>query len=197
VLARLLRDQGNDVSLHDPYVRPGDQNLSRWDLEREFTRDLAAAVRDAEIAFMCTGHVDYRHALPVLLANDSKLVGVVDGCNLFHRSQFSAGRPGYTGIGRGAGAPVREFVDFVEQSFRAVERGVANEVADLIDFFNREFAEDEFNTVAFEDVQRIAGTCVTGCTIVDPGPVDSHLTYQGFVPRLVRVAADRTSAVRA
>jgi hypothetical protein len=53
---------------------------------------------------------------------------------------------------------------------------------------NENYADDDFNKIDFSEVQRIAGTCVTGCDIVDPGPIADLPEYQGFVPRLVRCA---------
>ena len=53
--------------------------------------------------------------------------------------------------------------------FRAVETGAANEVAELVRFLNERYAPTSFNRVDFSDVQRIAGTCPTGCAIVNEG----------------------------
>jgi hypothetical protein len=117
------------------------------------------------------------------------LRGVVDGCNLFRRSGFAAGPVGYTGIGRGVRQPEAAFTDFVYDSFRVVERGVANELARLIGFLNEHFAGDRFNQVEFGDVQRLAGTCVTGCQIADPATVGRPPVYRGFVSRLSQLAA--------
>jgi hypothetical protein len=61
-------------------------------------------------------------------------------------------------------------------------------VAAFVDFANANFAEDDFNKADFKEVQRIAGTCVTGCDIVDPGPIKNMPEYKGFVPRLVKCA---------
>jgi hypothetical protein len=43
--------------------------------------------------------------------------------------------------------------------------------------------------VRFSDVQRIAGTCVTGCGIVTPGPVHPPRGTSGFSSSLVAIAA--------
>ena len=69
-----------------------------------------------------------------------------------------------------------------------MERGVANELKAYIEFANKNYAPDDFNKIKFNEVQRIAGTCVTGCEIVDPGPVESIPEYEGFTPRLVKCA---------
>ena len=85
-------------------------------------------------------------------------------------------------------APESDFIEFVYDGFRTMELGVANELDGFINFANDRFAEDDFNKVDFKEVQRIAGTCVTGCEIVDPGPIDDLPEYKGFVPRLVKCA---------
>jgi hypothetical protein len=122
-----------------------------------------------------------------LLKLAPKLKGVFDGCNLFKRSDFD-GNMRYAGIGRGNGSPEGAFADFVYDGFRIMERGVANEVEAFVNFANERFAEDDFNRIDFKQVQRIAGTCVTGCDIADPGPINELAQYKGFVPRLVRCA---------
>jgi len=80
------------------------------------------------------------------------------------------------------------FIDFTHDGFRIMERGVANEVAAFVDFANERFVRDDFNRVDFKEVQRIAATCVTGCDIVDPGPISDLPDYNGFIPRLAKCA---------
>lgn len=188
-LARLLRDRGAAVTLHDPYVHPADQNLTRAGLAEVFTRDLSAAVAGAEVLVMCTAHRAYLDGREALFAAAPKAVGVVDACNLWRREDVA--RPGldFIGLGRGAKAPDAALVDDVVTGFRAVERGVANEVAAVVRFLNGRYAKDAFNEVRFADVQRIAGTCVTGCVIVDPGPVERPTFASGFTSSLVDVAS--------
>jgi hypothetical protein len=115
------------------------------------------------------------------------LKGVFDGCNLFKKSDFNSSF-GYTGIGRGSGAPDDAFIEFVHDGFRIMEYGVANELKAYIDFANENYADDDFNKIDFTEAQRIAGTCVTGCKIINPGPIVDLPEYQGFVPRLVKCA---------
>ena len=55
-------------------------------------------------------------------------------------------------------------------------------------FANERYANDDFNKVDFSEVQRTAGTCITGCHIVDPGPIASLPAYKGFSSRLVKCA---------
>ena len=75
------------------------------------------------------------------------------------------------------------------QGFRAAETGVGNEVDGLARFLNQRYAADGFNQVQFSEVQRIAGTCVTGCDIAAPGRVSEPSDKSGFRSRLVTVAA--------
>lgn len=188
VLARLLLDRGARVTLHDPHVYPTDQNLLRASLQGHFTRDLGAAVADAEVLFLCTAHKPYLDERVALLAQAKRAVGVVDGCNAWRASDVVRTGLGYTGIGRGTKAPSPALVAEVVEGFRAVEQGTANEVAGLVRFLNARFAPDAFNQVKFADVQRIAGTCVTGCAIVDEGKVTPVAGASGLDSRLVRVA---------
>jgi UDP-N-acetyl-D-mannosaminuronic acid dehydrogenase len=183
VLAQLLEQEGARVSIHDPYVKPDDQNLKRTGLTARFTNDLRAALADAEVLVFCVAHRDYIDAASILpLA--SLAVGIVDGCNLLPRPQD---RPpvGYSGIGRGRSAPSLELTDAVLTGFRAVERGVANELERLIQFLNQAYAGTPFERVRFPEVQRMAATCGTGCRIVEPGAIEPMPSAPGFASRLV------------
>lgn len=184
-LARLLLNRGARVTIQDPYVYPTDQNLKRHGLAELFTRDLEEAVAPADVLIMCTGHRVYLEQRPMLLRAARRAEGVVDGCNLWQAGDVTGAGKRYTGIGRGAGRPPARLVEEVIAGFRAVETGVANEVAQLVEFLNRRYAADSFNAVRFSEVQRIAGTCVTGCAIVDPGEVVAPTTASGFHSRLV------------
>ena len=42
----------------------------------------------------------------------------------------------------------------------------------LIEFYNENYALDDFNKVKFTEVQKLAKTCSTGCEIADPVIVD-------------------------
>ncbi len=188
-LARLLLNIGARVTLHDPYVYPNDQNLRRYGLAELFTRDLASAVQPAEILIFCTAHRAYLEERTALFKAARRATGVFDACNLYRASDFTGGRLGYAGIGRGGQAPEAALVEEVFTGFRAMEVGLANEVKALIDFLNARYAGDAFNRVRFEDVQDIAGTCVTGCRIVDAGPLPVAASGDGFVSRLALLAA--------
>ncbi len=188
-LARQLIDLGAAVTIHDPYVYPTDQNLLKTNLSGVFTRDLAEAVAEAEVVVLCTGHREYIERRDELMAAAKALRGVVDACNLWHANDVTSRGVGYAGIGRGTAAPSSSLVDSVVAGFQAVEAGVANEVEALVTFLNSRYAADGFNRVKFGDVQRIAGTCVTGCRIVDPRPVAPALPAGGFSSRMVAVAA--------
>jgi hypothetical protein len=94
----------------------------------------------------------------------------------------------HAGIGRGRHKPSSALTDAVFAGFQAVEIGVANEVQALVQFLNARYADTEFNRISLEDVQRIAGTCPTGCAIVNPARVPTMPTVDGFQSRLVAVA---------
>jgi len=187
-LARELLGRGCRVAIHDPYVRPNDQNLLRFGLEGHFTTDLAQALAGAELLFFCTAHRPYAEGREALLSLAGSAKGVVDACNLYHRGDFAGGRLGYTGIGRGRQVPPAGFVEFVLAAFQAMERGTANELSATIDFLNEHYAHGEFNRIDIDEVRRIAGTCVTGCAIAPPGPVAAVAPFQGFLPLLTQMA---------
>ena len=191
VLAALLLEKGCQVTLHDPYVRPDDQNLLRTGLDRFFTRDVHDAVAEAEYLFFCTAHRAYLDEWDAIRRDARRAEGVFDGCNLFTHDAVGSGMR-YAGIGRGTHAPDSQLIDVVLRGFRTVERGVANELADLIELLNAEYAADDFNRADFHDVQRFAATCGTGCAIVDPGPFEESdtavLAASPFLSRLVSQA---------
>jgi UDP-N-acetyl-D-mannosaminuronic acid dehydrogenase len=182
-LAQLLLSRGCRVTIHDPYVKPDDQNLQRFGLTDLFTNDVGACVAQADLVIFCTAHRDYL-AVDEILRRGPQVSAVVDACNLMPDPEARAHLP-YYGIGRGKKAPPSPLVEAVWAGFKAVELGVANEVRSLIDFLNGAYAPTSFERVEFREVQRLAATCSTGCHIVDPGPVERLPRIQGFVSRLV------------
>ena len=183
-LAIELLKKNCEVVLHDPYVKTDDQNLLKFQVDGNFTNNLEEAVKDADYIFFGTAHQNYMDASAVL-NKANKLSGVVDACNLYQQSDIEALGYPYTGIGRGKQAPKPEFIDFVYQGFRIMERGLANEVNALVQFFNDHYANEAFNKVKFEDVQKLASSCNTGCEIVNTGSIDQLPEYEGFHSRLL------------
>ena len=188
-LAHILIEKGCSVTLHDPYVRPDDQKLMLFNLQDRFASEPEKALSKADYLFFCTAHKVYAQDFAGIAAMAPTAKGIVDGCNLYQRADAEQIGLSYAGIGRGLQNPTRDFIDFVYDSFRAMEKGVANEVNFLVDFLNTEYADSPFNQIKFEEVQHIAGTCVTGCAIVDPAPVTEAPSYDGFVTRLAACAA--------
>jgi UDP-N-acetyl-D-mannosaminuronic acid dehydrogenase len=188
-LAKHLLGKGCRITMHDPYVKADDQNLERFGLAGFFTRDLGAAVADADVVFFCTGHGAYKDELDGILAAVPQATAVIDGANLYRSAQFAGRKVGYAGIGRGTKPPPTGFAEFVEQSFRAMERGVANEVQGLIEFLNQRYAAGAFNEVTLDEVRRLGATCVTGCDIAATGPVTRAPEFNGFSTRLAACAA--------
>lgn len=195
-LAKLLLEAGANVRIHDPYVNPKDQNLQRLNLTAYFTNDLAEVLPEAELLIACVGHTDYIRQLEMINGSSPKLVAVVDACNLWSRSVFRD-ELRYTGIGRGTRRPTKELVDFVTQGFRAVEHGFSRELNDTIHFLNSHYAYGRFDQVSFKEVQKLAGTCSTGCRLADPVFTEPMEPLDGFLPTLVELACSRTLSARA
>jgi UDP-N-acetyl-D-mannosaminuronic acid dehydrogenase len=183
-LARLLRARRIAFTIHDPYVKQDDQNLQKFGLTEQFTNDLGAALRDAHLIVYCTAHRDYL-AVEDALRWAPHPVGIFDACNLLPEMKARPKNIAYGGIGQGRTASPRAFADQVYTGFKAVERGVANELSSLIDFLNESYAETPFERIEFREVQRLAATCGTGCAIVDPGPVEAVAATNGLASRLV------------
>jgi UDP-N-acetyl-D-mannosaminuronic acid dehydrogenase len=188
VLARLLLDRGSDISIHDPFVKPSDQNLAKLGLQRYFSNHLDKVLEGADLVFVCTAHRDYsQDRMEFVKALLKVRTGIVDACNLY-RPDLWNGHVGYCGIGRGRKEPDSNLIKAVEHGFRLMERGVANELERLIHFLNHHYAKSEFNMVAYEIVQQLAGTCVTGCSIARPGEVENNGTNTPLGLRLVQRA---------
>jgi UDP-N-acetyl-D-mannosaminuronic acid dehydrogenase len=187
-LAGLLLDRGCRLSLHDPFVKPGDQNLAGKGLQNIFTNEIDLAVAAAEVIIFGAAHQVYRRDIDEILGAAPELVGVYDGCNLTTEFRLKNRGIEYGGIGKGAGSPASEFLDSVERSFRAVETGLANELKAFIDFANERYADSSSDRLDFQEVQGLAATCVTGCRIADPGSVKTIHRHGRFLPRLVRCA---------
>jgi UDP-N-acetyl-D-mannosaminuronic acid dehydrogenase len=188
-LAELLRDQGCAVTIQDPYVKPDDQNLVRRGLDGMFTNDLGTALAGAEYAFLGTAHRVYVDAPGEIVRHGARLKGLFDGANAYRAADFAGAPFAYGGMGRGRKAPPTDLLDFVHDSFRAMERGLANEVAALVEFLNGRFAADDFNRVRYAEVRRLAATCGTGCALAEPGPPLPAPEYRGFTTRLARRAS--------
>jgi hypothetical protein len=186
-LANYLRDNKISYIMHDLYVKNDDQNLRKFDQNSHFTSDLAEALNDAEYVFMCTAHKKYINESNNLLTY-KEIKGVMDACNIYDSSMFESSGSLYNGIGRGKDKPEEEFINFVYESFRAMEKGLGLELLRLIEFYNKNYVHDEFNKVDFYEVQRLAKTCSTGCEIADPGKVENVPEYKGFSSRLVKSA---------
>ena len=185
-LAQILMTRGCQITIHDPYVKPDDQNLQKFGLTDWFTNDMSTAVARAELLAFCTAHRDYL-AIEDILARAPRASAVMDACNLLPQPE---NRPqlAYYGIGRGKRKPPESLVEAVTAGFNVVERGVANELSSIIAFLNQDYANTKFERVEFREVQRLAATCGTGCRIVDPGPIDPTSSGYGFTSRLVSLA---------
>ena len=189
-LGNILINKGLDVILHDPYVQPSDQNLTKYNLGKYFTNDLETALTNVQIVIMCTAHHDY-------IDNKEQISGmlslecIIDACNIYRKDYFKNKSLKFVGIGMGKNTASKQFTEFVYNSFIAIEKGVANELERLINYINTKYAFNDYNKVSFKEVQRLAGSCTTGCKITDPATVDFNIDYKGFQSRLVKVANDQ------
>jgi UDP-N-acetyl-D-mannosaminuronic acid dehydrogenase len=187
-LALLLIQKGCKVWIHDPYVKPTDQNLLKYRLGKYFTRDIELALKEADYIIVGTAHKMYFDERINLLTKAGKLKGILDACNIYRNGDFINSSIAYKGIGRGKLSPDPEFIDFVYDSFRILETGLANEVNGLCNFLNQHYADGDFNKVKFKEVQELAASCSTGCEIADAGTIESIPVYKGFSSRLVQDA---------
>ena len=186
-LANYLRDNKVDYIMHDPYVKSDDQNLLKFNQQDFLTHNLNVAVKDADIIILGTAHKEYLDQINIIVSGKN-LQGVMDACNIYKHEYFEQNGIPYTGIGRGKDEPIKDFIEFVTQSFQVMETGLANELNNLINFYNENYAFDEFNKVEFSQVQKLAQTCSTGCEIANTGEVESVPVYRGFSSKLAKIA---------
>ncbi len=178
-LANYLRDNNVSYMMHDPYVKEDDQNLLKYNQQDYCTQDLNKVLESADFVIMGTAHKEYIDKFEKITSYKN-IQGIMDACNIYNSTQFSNGAIKYAGIGRGVNEPDAAFIDFVYQSFRNMEKGLALELQGLINFYNTNYAYDEYNKVKFDDVQRLAKTCSTGCEIANAEPINSTPEYKGF-----------------
>jgi len=179
VLANYLRENNVEYIMHDPYVKNDDQNVLRFKQQDHLTHDLKKAIEFADYVFICSAHKEYIDQAESIISAEN-IKGIFDASNIYSRTQFASNPEKYAGIGKGIEEPTNDFVDFVYESFRAMEKGLGHELLGLINFYNENYAFDEYNKVKFKDVQRLAKTCSTGCEIADPDPIEKVPEYEGF-----------------
>jgi nucleotide sugar dehydrogenase len=196
VLATLLRDSGASVTLHDPHVAPDDVNVRRLGLREHLRDDLEEALSDRAAVLLATAHSQYRGELLPRLLDSTGITGVIDACNLFRAADFAGRDIAYAGIGRGRRAPDGALVRSVVSMYRAIARGVANELEAVVAFLNSRYAEDQFNRVDLDEVLRLAARSETGCPLEQPGPVEPIESHDGFVSGLAQLAADSSPTRR-
>lgn len=173
------------VTIHDPYVKNDDQNLEKFYLTSYFTNDLDKALNDADYIVIGTAHKEYFEGIDNILSKAPKLKGIFDASNTFKAEDIVNKGVNYSGIGRGKENPSNELINFTVESFRIMEKGVANEVLYICDFLNKNYAQNDFNKVKFSEVQRLGASCSTGCIISDTGSIDIVPVYKEFKSELV------------
>ncbi len=190
VLANYLREEHINYIMHDPFVKSDDQNILKYNQQDHLTHYLNKAIQDAEIILVCTAHKEYLDKIGTI-ASAEKMKGIMDACNIYKRNYFQQRGILYSGIGRGTSEPSADFTQFVFDSFQVMEKGLANELNNLINFYNENYAHDDFNKVNFAEVQKLARTCSTGCEIASPGKIEVPPVYQGFTASLVQIAYEQ------
>ena len=190
VLAGLLRDSGADVLVHDPLVSRTDVNLNSPGLTGRYTHDLDAALSHASLVFVATGHRVYHNMTARLVHPSSGIEGVMDACSLFNAADFGGSETRYSGIGFGRRAPNGQLVRSIVSMYRAVARGVANELEVLIRFLDARYGDGAFNQVDASEVRRLSGTHWLGCRLERPGDIRGVQEYDGFVSGLAQLAVD-------
>lgn len=87
-----LRESGADTIVHDPYVDKAEGI--------ELTKNLDEALRDADAVVIVTGHEAYRKLTPDELKSKMKGNIVIDGRNIFDKSELQKIGIVYRGIGK-------------------------------------------------------------------------------------------------
>jgi UDP-N-acetyl-D-mannosaminuronic acid dehydrogenase len=187
-LARHLMDRGANVRLHDPHVSAADPTLLHAGMGGHFHRDLADALVSAEVVIVCVAHREYLAGGERWLPHAQRLRTVIDACHAYRASEMATTVVRYGGIGRGIRKPSGAYIDAVVSGLGAIAQGVANEAQMLVDLLNERFATDEFNSVDFGEVRRLAATCAMGCDLPAPGPIPAVKSFEGFRSRLVACA---------
>ncbi len=185
--ANYLRENNISYIMHDPYVKEDDQNILKYNQQEHITQDLNKALDSADFIFMGTAHKEYIDKFD-LITSKKNIQGIMDACNIYSNKQFEGKHIKYSGIGRGTNEPESNFIDFVYESFRTMEKGLGHELLGLINFYNSNYAYDEYNKVKFSEVQRLAKTCSTGCEIADHDPINGIPEYNGFSSLLAQKA---------
>ncbi|MFW5710308.1 MAG: UDP binding domain-containing protein, partial [Bacteroidota bacterium] len=183
-LANYLQEHGYSYQMHDPHVKHDDQNLLRYKQQDYFTNNLDEVLANKDFVIMCTAHGYYLENVDEILGKNN-LTGIMDACNIYNTNNMKSFDVNYHGIGRGGEQPPEDFLNFVFNSFTMMEKGLGYELQSLVDFYNRNYAFDDYNKVDFKEVQRLARTCSTGCVISDPGEVVDVPVYNGFCSSLL------------
>jgi UDP-N-acetyl-D-mannosaminuronic acid dehydrogenase len=189
-LAGLLAARGAHVSLHDPHVAAADHALLRSGLAGRFHRDLAEALATAEVVVLCVAHEHYLRDGGRWLQHAQRLRTVVDACDGYHASQIASTAVRYAGIGRGIAMPSAPLVAAIAAGLRAVERGLANEAAMLLERIGARLGADAHDRFDLAAVQRLTACCVSRCELGEPGRVERVPAVDGFHSRLVACAVD-------
>jgi nucleotide sugar dehydrogenase len=178
-LAWKLLKKGNSISLFDPYASNASSYRHLSAMGQHLAHRLEEALQQANYIIVGAPHKSYTREID-FLSKAPHLKGIIDTCNLYSTAQIENLGLQYVGIGKGFRKPEEDFIQFVYRSFLTVATGLANELQELIHFFNRQFVTDAFNTIHFSEVRRLSHLYDKGCIIGSPGEITAVPRYQGF-----------------
>ncbi|HDL64836.1 MAG TPA: nucleotide sugar dehydrogenase [Proteobacteria bacterium] len=194
-LAAILRENGLEFLVHDPYVRPEDFYLELLGLTDYLTDNLEETLRGAEVVFIGTGHGIY-YDIADQLPDCVQLV--VDGTHIIDRGDWDYSRHKLVGIGHGTGKVPDDFVQFAHQAYDFVQWGFAQELKDICEFYDRTYLKDEpnYGRLDYRKVRELVNTCPAGRFVADadaiPAGIPQHPDSGEF--ELLKIAADYHSA---
>ena len=125
------------------------------------------------------------------LQHAQRLRTVIDACDAYHASQIASTAVRYTGIGRGIGLPSAPLVGAVAAGLRAVERGLANEAALLLERIDARLGADGHARLDHDAARGLTACCISRCELDEPGSIERVPSVDGFRSRLVACAVDR------
>jgi hypothetical protein len=112
-------------------------------------------------------------------------VPAVDG---YRAAEIASTSVRYTGIGRGIGTPSGALVDAVAAGAEAIERGLANEAALLVEQIDGRLRTQGAGRVDPDELRRLLAAADPAGAVAEPGPVARVPAVDGFRSRLVACA---------
>ena len=175
--AQLLLAAGCRIMIHDPYVKPGDQNVAAGGLRvcspMTFRKPWPARTdRSLHRSPGLHPHRRRSRSRPLRIRSDRRLQSS-SGCG------GTTAPPLRRALGVAAWYACR-LVDAVTAGFNRGRAWGGQRGSRAARLSECSYAMTLFERVEFGDVQRLAATCGTGCRIADSGPVEPLSHTSGF-----------------